>query len=214
MFQTQDLPDSGFKPIRFTINLIPKAQMRSRSKAIPMKNKATGAPIFKNGRPLYTAMNHKAPEQEQHELMMMEILERHAPETPWDCAIILGIKAYLPIPASKPSWWKDAAVAGFIRPTPKPDWDNLQKMLKDCLTQTSFWRDDSQVVGLTNDSGKYYAERPRWDITIIPLWQPQSKKEWEQFTATLPIKTIASVLTTANLSPSKYIATTEGDLFS
>ena len=28
----------------------------------------------------------------------------------------------------------------------KPDTDNLQKMLKDCMTRAGFWNDDAQVV--------------------------------------------------------------------
>ncbi|MBO5573434.1 MAG: RusA family crossover junction endodeoxyribonuclease, partial [Clostridium sp.] len=28
----------------------------------------------------------------------------------------------------------------------KPDTDNLQKLLKDCMTQCGFWKDDAQVV--------------------------------------------------------------------
>ena len=28
----------------------------------------------------------------------------------------------------------------------RPDTDNLQKLLKDCMTKTGFWKDDSQVV--------------------------------------------------------------------
>lgn len=28
----------------------------------------------------------------------------------------------------------------------KPDTDNLQKMLKDCMTEVGFWKDDAQVV--------------------------------------------------------------------
>jgi Holliday junction resolvase RusA-like endonuclease len=28
----------------------------------------------------------------------------------------------------------------------KPDTDNLQKMLKDCMTKTNYWNDDAQVV--------------------------------------------------------------------
>lgn len=28
----------------------------------------------------------------------------------------------------------------------KPDTDNLQKMLKDCMTRVGFWNDDAQVV--------------------------------------------------------------------
>ena len=28
----------------------------------------------------------------------------------------------------------------------RPDTDNLQKLLKDCMTQVRFWKDDAQVV--------------------------------------------------------------------
>lgn len=28
----------------------------------------------------------------------------------------------------------------------RPDTDNLEKMLKDCMTEVGFWKDDSQVV--------------------------------------------------------------------
>ena len=28
----------------------------------------------------------------------------------------------------------------------KPDTDNLEKLLKDCMTQVGFWKDDAQVV--------------------------------------------------------------------
>lgn len=30
--------------------------------------------------------------------------------------------------------------------TTRPDTDNLQKMLKDCMTKCGFWKDDAQVV--------------------------------------------------------------------
>ena len=28
----------------------------------------------------------------------------------------------------------------------RPDTDNLQKLLKDCMTRCGFWKDDAQVV--------------------------------------------------------------------
>ena len=30
--------------------------------------------------------------------------------------------------------------------TTRPDTDNLQKLLKDCMTKVGFWKDDAQVV--------------------------------------------------------------------
>lgn len=40
---------------------------------------------------------------------------------------------------------KDKKKIGTWRVT-RPDTDNLQKMLKDCMTDLEFWHDDSQVV--------------------------------------------------------------------
>lgn len=130
---------------------------------------------------MYTASQHKDPEQARHEEQLMQILERHAPAVPLSGALLLGVRAYLPIPESKPEWWKQAANSGYIRPTPKPDFDNFLKNITDCLTQTGFWNDDAQVVGMTAWNGKYYSVKPRWVVEIIPLWSPSTKKEWEAY---------------------------------
>jgi Holliday junction resolvase RusA-like endonuclease len=50
----------------------------------------------------------------------------------------------------------------------KPDLDNLLKQIKDCLTQMQFWTDDKLVVGYLPGVGKYYSDRPRWEIEIRP----------------------------------------------
>ena len=40
----------------------------------------------------------------------------------------------------------------------KPDTDNLQKMLKDCMTEIGFWKDDAQVVKETVE--KRWSDEP------------------------------------------------------
>jgi len=40
----------------------------------------------------------------------------------------------------------------------KPDTDNLQKMLKDCMTEVGFWKDDAQVVKETCE--KVWSDEP------------------------------------------------------
>ena len=40
----------------------------------------------------------------------------------------------------------------------KPDTDNLQKMLKDCMTRSGFWKDDAQVVHETVE--KRWSDEP------------------------------------------------------
>ena len=46
----------------------------------------------------------------------------------------------------------------------RPDTDNLQKMLKDCMTKTGYWKDDAQVVREVVE--KRWAEVPGIDIQI------------------------------------------------
>lgn len=40
----------------------------------------------------------------------------------------------------------------------KPDTDNLQKLIKDCMTQAGFWKDDAQVCSEIVE--KFWAEHP------------------------------------------------------
>ncbi len=40
----------------------------------------------------------------------------------------------------------------------KPDTDNLQKLLKDCMTAVGFWKDDAQVASEICE--KFWAEVP------------------------------------------------------
>lgn len=46
----------------------------------------------------------------------------------------------------------------------RPDTDNLQKMLKDCMTTAGFWKDDAQVV--REHVEKRWAEVPGINIQV------------------------------------------------
>jgi len=81
---------------------------------------------------------------------------------------VLGVRAYMPLPKSKPKKWLAQAQAGLVRPTSKPDLDNLVKQVKDCLTQMGVWEDDKLVVECF--SAKHYSDRPRWEVEV---------REWE-----------------------------------
>lgn len=115
------------------------------------------------------AHTFKAPQQRRAEETLTAYLAQHQPEAPLDGPVVLGVRAYLPIPKSKPRKWREEAQAGRIRPTVKPDLDNLLKHVKDCLTQCRYWTDDRMVVGYLPGTGKYYGTLPRWEITIVPL---------------------------------------------
>ena len=49
----------------------------------------------------------------------------------------------------------------------KPDTDNLQKMLKDCMTQAGFWKDDAQVAREIVE--KFWADTPGIYIRVSDL---------------------------------------------
>ena len=56
--------------------------------------------------------------------------------------------------------------------TSKPDTDNLQKLLKDCMTKTGYWVDDAQVVSETVEK--------RWAINpgiafVIETWEDEDE---------------------------------------
>lgn len=71
--------------------------------------------------------------------------------------------SYLPIPSSMNNIDKILAEFGFIRPTSKPDWDNLAKSYCDMIQDTLLY-DDSLVI--EGSSKKFYSVKPRIEIFI------------------------------------------------
>lgn len=77
--------------------------------------------------------------------------------------LIAYIDAYFGIPKSTPKKKYPDMVNGQIRPTKRPDLDNIAKTVLDALNGLAY-SDDSQVVSLTVD--KYYSDNPRVEVTI------------------------------------------------
>lgn len=79
----------------------------------------------------------------------------------------LGIRIFimLPIPKSWPAHKRDAALAGTLLPTCKPDHDNVVKML-DAFNET-VWDDDTQVVRCL--CVREYAESPGLIVEVYRL---------------------------------------------
>lgn len=78
-------------------------------------------------------------------------------------AIRLEIRACRSIPKSFSKKRQILAAQGDIRPTTKPDIDNIVKGIKDALKGV-IWRDDSQVVEVI--ASKWYSNEPRVEIDI------------------------------------------------
>lgn len=84
-------------------------------------------------------------------------LAQHRPEKP----IVTGVRLL-----AKWYWPTDKRHKQGYRTT-KPDTDNLQKLLKDCMTAAGFWKDDALVA--EEMIGKYWDDPPGIYIRIEGL---------------------------------------------
>ena len=97
-----------------------------------------GRPIFFDPAPVKRAKK-----------LLTDSLMLHRPEAPLQGA--LELKTTWLFPKGK------SHKAGEWRIT-RPDTDNLQKLLKDCMTRCGYWKDDAQVVRETVE--KKWADEP------------------------------------------------------
>lgn len=73
--------------------------------------------------------------------------------SPYEGPISLKVSAVFPIPKSWPKWKQALARNGQLRPTGKPDLDNVVKAIKDGMNKI-VWLDDSQVCAVSAE--KFY----------------------------------------------------------
>lgn len=96
-------------------------------------------------------------------LVKTEYRQQVGVKFPDDAMLDVRIFAYYPIPKSVSKRKRQAMLERKIRPTKKPDWDNVGKVICDSLNGIAY-RDDAQVV----DSmvRKFYGETPKVVVTI------------------------------------------------
>lgn len=86
---------------------------------------------------------------------LMGHLGQHAPTETYNCPVRLFVKWCFPMTKTSKN--------GQFKHT-RPDIDNSQKLLFDCMTDLGFWEDDSLVVSLIAE--KFYADLPGIYIKI------------------------------------------------
>lgn len=102
----------------------------------------------------------KKPAKEAKKLIT-DALMIYKPEKPLEGALLLTVKWLFPKR-------KADRFEGERFKTTKPDTDNLQKGLKDCMTKVGFWVDDAQVVW--EECMKVWTSRkPGIEITVTEL---------------------------------------------
>ena len=132
--------------MKFVIPIEPVGQMRARH---------TSAGKF--------SRTYKAKQQQTAENRLLAFAAQHRPDEPMDGALEVRIDAYMPIPASMTKLKRVQAMSGELRPTKKPDADNIAKHLLDCFNGI-FWTDDKNIVDLM--VRKFYSDSPRWEVEI------------------------------------------------
>lgn len=108
---------------------------------------------IKNGKPIF----YDTPEIKNAKDKLMAHLAQHKPQQRYECGVRLFVKWLFP---------KGSHANGEYRIT-KPDTDNLQKLLKDCMTRCGFWKDDCLVASEIVE--KFWAERSGIYICIEEL---------------------------------------------
>ena len=80
-----------------------------------------------------------------------------------EAPIEIIVNSYFGIPSSWPKYKQKEAREGLRRPTVKPDFDNLAKIIADALNEIAY-ADDKQVVDAAQH--KYYSEVPHTEVII------------------------------------------------
>lgn len=111
-------------------------------------NKTTGKVIY-----------YEPAELKNARAKLIAALHPHRPAEPLDGAIYLQTAWVFPADDKHPpKTWK----------TSKPDTDNLQKMLKDIMTELGYWKDDALVC--CEHISKTYGDVPGIMIEIHEIW--------------------------------------------
>ena len=85
----------------------------------------------RGGKPMF----YKSRALKDAKAMFVGELMMHQPERPLEGPVALWVTWFFPSKRHKEREWR----------VTRPDTDNLQKLLKDCMTEAGFWKDDSQV---------------------------------------------------------------------
>lgn len=127
-----------------------------------------GQPAGK-GRPRFSRKSGRAytpAKTRSYESMLQGVaIEEMNGRAPLEGPLVVVVEAHFTIPESWSKSKKAAALLGVTRPTSRPDWENIAKML-DAFNEV-VWKDDSQVVEGTIT--KHYSDRPRLVVRVIPM---------------------------------------------
>lgn len=144
-----------------------------------LKIKIWGTPCAQ-GRPRFTTIGGRAkaydpPKSKNYKAYARLIAVEAAREQGWlintDLPLKISICAFMPVPSTRPKTWKERALQGKIRPTTKPDADNIFKCITDALSG-AIYKDDKQIVQAEIAKSYCIPESTRVEVSIMTLDMP------------------------------------------
>lgn len=104
------------------------------------------------------AVIHDSPQLHAVKAKLLGHLSKYVPEEPITGPVRILVKWCYPVTGKhRPGQWK----------TTKPDTDNLQKALLDCMTRLGFWKDDAQVASQIVE--KFWSDVPGIFVFLTQL---------------------------------------------
>lgn len=149
------MPWIALDPIKIIVPGPPKALERNRHRIVSRKG---GGQFVANYLPAQSAKEQSTIRKIAYEAM--------AGQAPIEIPIDLRVVAYMPIAASWSKRKRAEAMNDQVRPSGKPDADNILKLLSDAFKEI-VWRDDALVTECT--IWKRYSDRPRLVIEVRPM---------------------------------------------
>ena len=108
---------------------------------------------MRGGKPVF----YDPPALESARELLTVMLKRYRPKKPYSGGVRLTVRWMFPRGRHRDGEWRIT----------RPDTDNLQKLLKDCMTRCGFWKDDALVASETAE--KLWAEAPGIYVKIEEL---------------------------------------------
>lgn len=116
-------------------------------------------------RPRFNGKSTYTPEQTKNyeNWVKLSFINQYPNFKPLESELEVSIKAYFEIPKSVSKKKREQMLNGNIRPTIKPDLDNIAKSILDALNKLAYL-DDKQIVLLKVE--KFYDVSPRVELMV------------------------------------------------
>lgn len=157
---------SGAKEIRIVVYGKPVSKARARTYVLRRKGGALVTFMGKNGKPMPVVKSYTPSSTTDAEASIVAVAQqivREGRAGRLEGAVEAELWFYRDLPKSCSKKKREAMLAGLERPSTKPDWDNLGKLVTDALEGVLYANDAALTDVLVR---KRYSEQPRTEIVL------------------------------------------------